>query len=79
MLPENAGAVKKNVGKQRVVWPQGLFHQVEAAGKALQGMGPFHAALLSQLHRTLNLHHQSNAYPLSHEAMRISTLVLSIV
>lgn len=46
MLPKQASTVKKNMGQERVARPQGSFHQVHAAGKALHCVGPLHAALL---------------------------------
>ena len=46
VLPKQASTVKKNMGQERVARPQGSFHQVHAAGKALHCMGPLHAALL---------------------------------
>jgi len=55
-LPEQAGSMKKNVGQEGVVWSQGSFHQVHAAGKALHCMGLVHTPLLGQLQCTLHLH-----------------------
>ena len=56
LLPEQAGAMKKYVCHQRVVRPQSPLHQLHAACQPLHSVGPFHAALICQLYRTLHLH-----------------------